>query len=80
MKLRLLALAAVIGLAVAAPSLATAATGNPAKTALVKKPKVVKHKVVKHKKVRVAAKLNCANPVIVKGVKQCAPNKDATPK
>ncbi len=80
MKLRLLALAAVIGLAVAAPGLATAATGNHAKTAMVKKPKVVKHKVVKHKKLRIAAKLNCAKPVIVKGVKQCTPNKDATPK
>lgn len=85
MKLRLLALAAVIGLAVAAPSLATAATGNQVKTVLVKKPKAVKHKVVKHKiirhkKVRMVAKLNCAKPEIVKGVKQCPPNKDATPK
>lgn len=79
MKTHILALAAAIGLAVAAPSLALAHTGDDGKTAQVKKPKIVKHKIVKHKKMRMVAKLNCAKPVVVKGVKQC-PAKDGTPK
>lgn len=74
MKTNLLALAAAIGIAIAAPSFALANTGNHAKTALVKKPKLVKHK-----KLKLVAKLNCAKPVIVKGVKQC-PVKGAAPK
>ena len=80
MKTNLLALAAAIGLAIAAPSLAVAKPADQGKTALVKKHKVVKHKVVKHKKLKLHAKLNCAKPIVVKGVKQCPPAKGATPK
>lgn len=76
MKTNLLALAAAIGLAIAAPSLAAAHTGDQGKTALVNKPKIVKHK-----KVKLVAKLRCAKPVMVKGVKQCPPAaKGSTPK
>ena len=74
MKTNILALAAAIGIAIAAPSFALAHTGDHGKTALVKKPMVVKHK-----KLKLVAKLNCAKPVIVKGVKQC-PVKSAGPK
>lgn len=82
MKTKLLALAAAIGLAIAAPSLAVAKPVDQGKNVLVKKHKVVKHKLVKHKKIKLKlhAKLNCAKPVIVKGVKQCPPVKGATPK
>ena len=75
MKTNLLALAAAIGLAIAATSLVAAHTGDQGKTALVRKPMIVKHK-----KVKMLAKLNCAKPIVVKGVKQCPPLKGATPK
>ncbi len=80
MKTKLLALAAAIGLAIAAPSLAIAKPADQGKIALVKKHKVVKHKLVKHKKLRLHAKLNCEKPVVVKGVKQCPPAKGTLPK
>lgn len=85
MKTKLLALAAAIGLAIAAPSLAVAKPTDQGKIALVKKHKVVKHKLVKHKvlkhkKLKLHAKLNCAKPIVVKGVKQCPPTKGAAPK
>ena len=73
MKTKLLALAATIGLAIAAPSLAVAHTGDQANTPPVKK-------LVKPKKVKLLARLHCAKPIIVKGVKQCPPVKGATPK
>jgi hypothetical protein len=66
MKTSLLALAAAISLAIAAPSLALAHTADHAKTAPVKKVKLVQPKKMKQ-----LAKLNCEKPIIVKGVKQC---------
>jgi hypothetical protein len=74
MKTNLIAAVAAIGLAIAAPSLALAHTGDQGKTALVKKPKLAQPK-----KVKLLAKLNCAKPIVVKGVKQC-PVKGAAPK
>jgi hypothetical protein len=73
MKTKLLALAATIGLAIAAPSFAVAATGDQPNTPPVRK-------LVKPKKGKVIAKLQCAKPIIVKGVKHCPPVKGATPK
>lgn len=67
MKTTLLALAAAVGLAVAAPSFALAHTGDQPKAPLVKKQKLVKHK----KMMKVHAKLRCPKPIVVKGVKQC---------
>ncbi len=75
MKMTLLALAAAVGLAVATPSLAVAHTGDHGKTALVKKPKLA----LPPKKMKMLAKLNCAKPIVVKGVKQC-PVKGNAPK
>jgi hypothetical protein len=71
MKTKLLALAATIGLAIAAPSFA--ATSDQPTTPPVKK-------LVKPKKVKLVARLHCAKPIVVKGVKQCPPVKGATPK
>lgn len=70
MKTKLFAFVAVVGFAIAAPSFAhTGNTPSGIKTAPVKK------LVVKPKKLQLHAKLTCAKPVIVKGVKQC-PLKD----
>ncbi|MFO0988968.1 MAG: hypothetical protein U1F37_16675 [Alphaproteobacteria bacterium] len=80
MKTKLIALAAAIGLAIVALSLAVAKPTDQGKIALVKKHKVVKHKLVKHKKLKLHARLNCEKPVVVKGVKQCPPAKGAVPK
>jgi len=71
MKTSLLALAAAVGLAIAAPSFA--ATGNQPTPTVVKKPPVVK-------KGKLLAKLLCPKPIIVKGVKQCPPVKGTQPK
>ena len=71
MKLTLLAIAASVGLAIAAPSFAVAATGQAPKTAV--KPPVKKH-------VRKHLRLQCAKPVIVKGKPQCPTTKAALPK
>jgi hypothetical protein len=72
MKTKLLAFVAVVGFAFAAPSFAhTGQTPAGIKTPPVKK------LVVKPKKLQLVAKLACPKPVLVKGVKQCPPQKDA---
>ncbi len=70
MKTKLFAIAAIVGLAIAAPSLAVAHTG-------VKSPPVKKQLVVKPGKLKLTAKLACAKPIVVKGVKQCPAEKGA---
>jgi hypothetical protein len=79
MKLSVLAIAAAVGLALAAPSAAYAHSGHAhTPKAAAKKPagkKVVK-KVVAPKNIK--GKLNCAKPVMVKGKPQC-PTGDKTP-
>lgn len=74
MKTTLLALAAAIGIAIAAPSFAATSPGDQTNETTAKK--VVK--VVKHKKVRLA-RLHCAKPVLVHGVKRCPVKSAATP-
>ena len=60
MKITLLALTAVVGLAVAAPiALADGVAHQP------------KHKVMKHKRLALHVKLPCKHPVIVKGMPKC---------
>jgi hypothetical protein len=71
----ILAIAAVVGFAIAAPSLALAHGGE--KHTGVKTPPVKKQLVVKPGKLRLTAKLACAKPIIVKGVKQCPTEKGA---
>ncbi len=78
MKKSLLALAAAIGLAIAAPSFALAHTGDQTGTTEVKSVKKVK-KVVKGKKIKLA-KLKCAKPVKINGVKRCPVMKGGMPK
>ncbi len=73
MKTHLLAVAAAVGLAIAAPSFAFAKTTDQGKTTTL----VNKQKLVLHKRLRAPLKLNCEKPVVVKGVKQC-PQKDPT--
>lgn len=75
MKTKLFAFVAVVGFALAAPSFAH--TGHT--PAGVKTPSVKKHVVVKPKKLQLVAKLACAKPIIVKGVKQCPAMKDTKP-
>ncbi len=84
MKTSILAVAAAVGLAIAAPSFAVAKTTDQGKTTTL----VKRHKLVLHKRLRAPLKLNCEKPVVVKGIKQCPPKdptqkdptqKDATP-
>jgi hypothetical protein len=69
MKTKLLAIVAVIGFAIAAPSFAHTGThkNTGVKTAPVKKQLVVKPGA----KLKLTAKLACAKPIMVKGVKRC---------
>ena len=75
MKTKLLAIAAVVSFAIAAPSLALAHGGE--KHTGVKTPPVKKQLVVKPGKLALTAKLTCPKPIMVKGVKQCPPVKGA---
>jgi hypothetical protein len=68
MKTKLLAIAAVVGLAITAPAFAH--TG-------AKTPPVKKQLVAKPGKLPLTAKLTCPKPIMVKGVKQCPPVKGA---
>jgi hypothetical protein len=73
MKTTLLALTAAIGLAIAAPSFAATSPGDQTNETTAKKVKVVKHKKVR------LARLHCAKPVLVHGVKRCPVKSAATP-
>ncbi|HEY7611243.1 MAG TPA: hypothetical protein VIF14_18600 [Alphaproteobacteria bacterium] len=72
MKTTVFALAAAIGLAIAAPSFAATSSGDQTNETLAKKVKVVKHKKVK------LAKFQCRKPVLLRGVKRC-PAKGVSP-
>lgn len=74
MKTTLLAVAAIVGIAIAAPSFAH--TGDQANAGAKTAP-VKKHLVVKPGKLKLTAKLACPKPIIVKGLKQCPPVKGA---
>jgi hypothetical protein len=69
MKLAILAIAATVGLAVAAPTFAATAPGGTPKTTV--KPPVKK---------KLALRMQCAKPVMIKGKLQCPPSRGASPK